>query len=40
MKKNPYQTNQVGTVKAPNPVKNDPKSTVQHGDDLRTKKGK
>ena len=40
MKKNPYSTNQVGTIKAPKPVTNDPKSTVKTGDDLRAKKGK
>jgi hypothetical protein len=40
MAKNAYGTNQVGTIKAPNPVKGDPKATAQTGTDLRTKRGK
>ena len=37
MKKNVYGTNQVGTVKAPNPVKGDPNANAVTGNDLRTK---
>ena len=35
---NPYATNQGGVIKSPKPVKNDPKSTVEKGNDLRTGK--
>lgn len=39
MKKcNPYATNQGGIIKAPKPVKNDPKSTIEKGKDLRNGK--
>ena len=35
MGKNVYQTNQVGTIKAPCPVKGDPNASAQTGNDLR-----
>ena len=39
MSKNPYATNAGGVIKAPNTVKDQPKSTVttRGGKDLRTK---
>lgn len=39
MKKgNRYATNQGGVIKAPNPVKNSPNSTIVKGGDLRNGK--
>ena len=35
-----FATNQGGVIKAPRPVKNEPKSTVEKGTDLRNGKGK
>lgn len=35
-----FATNQSGVIKAPNPVKGDPKSTTKTGNDLRVKQGK
>jgi hypothetical protein len=40
MKKNPYATNQGGVIKAPQPVKDQPKATVVKGGDLRSGKKK
>lgn len=42
MKKNPYQTNQIGIIKAPgNPSSGDPKATtIKSKGDLRSPKGK
>ena len=37
---NKYATNQVGVIKAPNPVKGDPKADQKTGEDLRVKQGK
>lgn len=34
---NKYQNNQQGVIKAPNAVKNDPKSDKKVGNDLRVK---
>ena len=38
-RKNPYATNQGGQIKAPHPVKDQPKATTKNGGkkDLRTK---
>ena len=38
--KNRFATNQGGIIKAPNTVKESPKSTVVKGSDLRNGKGK
>lgn len=38
MKKNVYATNSAGVIKAPNAVKDQPKSTVVKGNDLRNGK--
>jgi hypothetical protein len=38
MKKNNYATNSAGVIKAPKPVKDQPKATVVTGNDLRTGK--
>ena len=38
--KNRFATNQGGIIKAPNAVKDSPKSTVVKGSDLRNGKGK
>ena len=38
MAKNVFATNQGGIIKAPNKVKDSPKSTVVKGNDLRTGK--
>lgn len=38
--KNRFATNQGGIIKAPNTVKDSPKSTVVKGSDLRNGKGK
>ena len=35
-----FATNQGGVIKAPRPVKNDPRSTVEKGGDLRNGKKK
>lgn len=35
-----FATNQGGVIKAPRPIKNDPRSTVEKGGDLRNGKGK
>ena len=40
MTHNRYATNAGGIIKAPKPVKNQPKSTVVKGNDLRNGKGK
>jgi hypothetical protein len=42
MKKNPYQTNQIGIIKAPgNPSSGDPKATtIKSSGDLRAPKGR
>jgi hypothetical protein len=37
-KGNRFATNQGGVIKAPRPVTNSPKSTVEKGDDLRNGK--
>lgn len=39
-KGNRYATNQGGVIKAPNTVKDSPKSTVIKGNDLRSGKSK
>lgn len=39
-KGNRYATNQGGIIKAPNTVKDSPKSTVVKGNDLRNGNGK
>lgn len=38
MKKNVYQTNKSGVIKAPSVSKDSPKATVKRGNDLRVKK--
>lgn len=41
MKRNPYQTNKGGEIKAPtSPSAGDPKATVKTGSDLRAPKGR
>jgi hypothetical protein len=41
MKRNPYQTNKGGEIKAPtNPSAGDPKATSISGSDLRAPKGR
>ncbi len=39
-KRNRYATNQGGIIKAPNTVKDSPKSTTVKGNDLRNGNGK
>lgn len=38
MKSNRFATNSAGVIKAPKPVKDQPKATVVKGNDLRTGK--
>jgi len=40
VKDNKFATNKGGVIKAPKPVKDSPKSTVEKGNDLRNGKGK